>query len=171
MRSWLWNHWRIINEIRKDSRSSCNGIDGWIFGVDVLGRDEVSAVKTKLPILKFKDGVVCKHGHFEPHITRIFQAALVTAPLMTDGTVWVTQAWRNIRESLDFHELVAAIDFRCKNIVVKTGADSEDSQRLNRGLIGQKWAERMSEILGPDYDCIAHGYGDNFHLHIEFDPR
>jgi len=119
-------------------------------------------MKTKLQTLRFKEGVEMKHGHFEPHIAAIFQAALRTAPLMEDGCVWVTQAHRNIRDTLDFHELTAAIDFRCKSIVSQTG--DVVSQ-------GELWADRMSTRLGPDYDCIAHGSGDNFHLHVEFDPR
>ena len=117
-------------------------------------------MKAKLQTLKFKEGVEFKHGHFEPHIAAIFQAALRTAPIMSDGSVWVTQAHRKIRDTLDFHELTAAVDFRCKSIV------SDDVRTA-----GELWADRMSTRLGPDYDCIAHGNGDSFHLHVEFDPR
>jgi hypothetical protein len=120
-------------------------------------------MKTKLPILKFKDGVVMKHGHLQPHFTIIPQVALETAPVTTDGVVWITCLYRKIRDTLDFHELCAAVDFRCKNIV------ADDQEAIE--FIGHKWAERMSAKLGPDYDVIAHGSGDNFHVHAEFDPR
>jgi hypothetical protein len=128
-------------------------------------------MKRKLQILKYKEGVVAKHGHFQPHIAAIFAAALETAPIMEDGAVWVTQMYRKIRESLDFHELCAGVDFRCKTIVTDPKSNTPSTAAEARKVLGQMWAERMSDKLGPDYDCIAHGSGDNFHLHVEFDPR
>jgi hypothetical protein len=128
-------------------------------------------MKTTLQVIRYKRGVVVKHAHFLPHIASISMAALETAPPMEDGEVWVTEMYRDIKDDLDFHRLCAAIDFRCKSIIVRTGADTDEARALARIEIGQKWAERMSAMLGPDYDCIAHGSGDNFHLHVEFDPR
>jgi hypothetical protein len=125
-------------------------------------------MKTTLQILKVKDGVVFKHAHFQPHVAAITMAALETAPTMTDGIVWITEAYRKIRSTLDFHELCAGLDFRCKNIFV---SDTQTAALLNREDIGRQWAERMSAKLGPDYDCVAHGQNENFHLHVEFDPR
>ena len=125
-------------------------------------------MKTQLHTLRFKEGCVLKHGHFQPHIAAIFMAALETAPIMEDGSVWVTQCYRDIRDTLDFHELTAAVDFRCKSIVVH---DSQAAALLNREDLGRAWADRMSAKLGPSYDCIAHGSGANFHLHVEYDPR
>ena len=116
-------------------------------------------MKVLLQTLAFKEGVILKHGHFLPHMAAIFMAALETAPLMEDGRVVVTQCTRHIRDDLDFHELTAAIDFRCKSIVGDVQISSA------------RWADRMSAKLGPDYDCVAHGVGDNLHLHVEFDPR
>jgi hypothetical protein len=72
---------------------------------------------------------------------------------------------------LDFHELCAGVDFRCKSIVVGSKSNTVSTAAIARESYGQMWAERMSTHLGPDYDCIAHGVGDNFHLHVEFDPR
>jgi len=125
-------------------------------------------MKTNLQTLQFKDGVTFKHGHFQPHVTAIITAALETAPLMKDGCVVITQAYRKIRDTLDFHELMAAFDFRCKDIVV---SETQTAALLNLQDIGRQWADRMRAKLGPDYDCIAHGSGDSFHLHVEFDPR
>jgi hypothetical protein len=117
-------------------------------------------MKTELQSLKFKDGVELKHGNLAPHIVAILTAALETAPKMKDGFVWVTQAHRKIRDTLDFHEHAAAFDFRCKSI---SGVDVVP--------LGSLWAARMSAKLGPSYDCIAHGTGANYHLHVEYDPR
>ena len=120
------------------------------------------------PNLRFKDGVVLKHAHFLPHMTTILQAAIVAAPdNLVDSTVWVTCAHRDIRESLDFHELCAAFDFRCKNIDTTGAQDPMAARRI----FGGNWATRMLTILTPDYDVVAHGEGDNFHIHAEFDPR
>ncbi len=115
------------------------------------------------PVLKIKEGVVFKSAHFLPHITRIITVALDTAPVTIDGVVWLTQAYRHIRTTLDFHELMAAFDFRCKNIVA-VGIEE-------REVLGHLWAERMDVVLGADYDILAHGVEDNFHVHAEFDPR
>jgi hypothetical protein len=129
-------------------------------------------MKTKLQILKYKEGVVAKHGHFQPHIAAIFMVALETAPIMEDGTVWVTQMYRKVRDTLDFHELCAGVDFRCKTIVVESRSNTPSTAAEARRTLGQMWAERMSAKLGPDYDCIAHGSPDDaFHVHVEFDPR
>lgn len=127
-------------------------------------------MKVNLPILKFKEGVVVKHGHLQPHITAILAAALETAPITEDGAVWVTEMYRNIRTSIDMHELCSAIDFRCKNILINKPG-SPDEQQQERVRLGGLWAERVSAKLGPDYDCVAHGEGPAFHLHVEFDPR
>lgn len=117
----------------------------------------------KRPDLKIKDGVTLKAAHFLPHMGRIVIAALDSAPITTDGNVWITEAYRQIRETLDFHELVAAFDFRCRNI--------EATDIEARELSGRLWASRMQERLGDDYDVIAHGVEDGFHIHAEFDPR
>ena len=113
--------------------------------------------------LKVKNGVVFRNAHFLPHMTAIVHAALQTAPTTNDDCVWITEGWRDIRDSLDFHELCAAFDFRCKNIVA-------DSQEMREEL-ADEWAEDMRIVLGDDYDVIAHGVGDSLHIHAEFDPR
>ena len=115
-------------------------------------------------MLKMKEGVVFSSAHFLPHMTAIPLAALEHAPITTDGYVWITQAQRKIRETpLDLHEHMAAIDFRCKNIVAADQAEIE--------VLGHAWASRMQVALGLDYDVLAHGAGPSFHVHAEFDPR
>jgi hypothetical protein len=80
-----------------------------------------------------------------------------------DGAVWITEAWRKIRDTLDMHEMIAAFDFRTRNIVCDDYA--------HRVQLGTLWAERMQIQLGGNYDVVAHGAGDSFHIHAEFDPR
>lgn len=113
--------------------------------------------------LAFKAGVILSAAHLRPHMTEILRVALLTAPDLTDGTVTVTEANRDIRDSLDFHELNLAFDLRCKNIVA--------SDQPDREARGHSWAEAMKQQLGEEYDIIAHGSGDSFHIHAEFDTR
>jgi len=115
------------------------------------------------PDLRIKEGVVLKDGHFLPHMTAIIHAAIETAPVTTDGCVWITEGYRRIRETLDMHEQVAAFDFRCRNL------DSIDA--AGKIEAGHQWAARMQAALGDNYDVIAHGLGDAFHVHAEYDPR
>lgn len=113
--------------------------------------------------IEIKQRVVLRTAHFRPHMVQIIMVAFATQPETTDGKLVITEGWRDIRDSLDFHEHCAAFDFRCKNLV---GASQEERERQ-----GHAWAAVMRERLGSDYDVIAHGEGDNFHVHAEFDPR
>lgn len=113
--------------------------------------------------IEVKAGVVLRRAHFLPHMVRILMVAFDTQPPTDDGRLVVTEAWRDIRDSLDLHEHCAAFDFRCKNLTAANQGDREAK--------GHAWAQEMQIRLGSDYDVLAHGEGDGFHIHAEFDPR
>ena len=115
------------------------------------------------PNLRVKDGVIFRPAHFRPHMIDIHLAALKTAPPTDDGAVWVTDAWRPHDALPSLHARCLAFDYRCKNISALSEEAREDR--------GYAWAVRMQDELGDDYDVVAHGVLDAFHLHVEYDPR
>lgn len=107
--------------------------------------------------------MILRPAHFRPHMIDIHLAALKTAPPTDDGAVWVTDAWRPADALPSLHARCLAFDYRCKNISAFTEEAREDR--------GHAWAVRMRAELGDDYDVVAHGVLDAFHIHAEFDPR
>ncbi len=115
------------------------------------------------PDLRIKDGVILRAAHFRHHMIEIHLAALKTAPPTTDDSVWVTDAWRPTDFLPSLHARCLAFDYRCRNINALSEQSREDK--------GRAWAVRMRDELGDDYDVVAHGVLDTFHIHAEFDPR
>lgn len=68
----------------------------------------------------------------------------------------VTSARRAPAGRFSYHHVGKAVDFRGKHV----------QQSLRQPIL-----DDIRRILGADYDVIAHGEGDNFHYHIEFDPK
>jgi len=68
--------------------------------------------------------------------------------------ITVTSWWRDNLASLHGHDL--AVDLRANHL------NSEEQQQILRGL---------QLALGPAYQVILHGEGDNIHFHIEYDPQ
>lgn len=107
-----------------------------------------------MPNLCLKDGVRINGAHFNPEIVRILDAARETAPMMERGTIWITSA-NDARHSDDsLHYKNRAFDIRIFNII----GDVQYEAKL--------WAERMQEVLGPEYDVLY----ENNHIHVEYDP-
>lgn len=107
------------------------------------------------PSMCFKEHVRVYAGHFEPEVTRMFEVARETAPMLERGIVWITSAndSAHVIGSLHFHN--KAIDIRIKNIVGHMWTEARE------------WAERIQAELGPDYDVIL----AIDHIHIEHDPK
>ena len=99
-------------------------------------------------------------AHFRPEISKIVWAAANSAPGQAEE-VWLTEGYRDIRESRDMHEELRAIDitFRLKHDMLTTLDEY-------RAVVA-----RMKALLGPDYDIIVHGDGANRHIHAELDPK
>lgn len=116
-----------------------------------------------LPDLKVKDGVILRSAHLRPHMTAIVQAALDTAPNLSDGAVVITSAKRPDTGGRSLHPKCGAFDFRCRSIVARS-----QTERIDKA---EDWAGRIQMKLGDDYDVIAHGDGDNLHVHAEYDPK
>ncbi len=108
-----------------------------------------------LPKLYLKDDVWINGAHFYPEIVRIVDVARATAPLLTDGAVWVTSANDSTHSTGSLHYKNRAYDIRIKNIA---GDETPEAQA---------WVERIKLALGRDYDVIL----ERDHLHVEFDPK
>jgi len=117
-----------------------------------------------LPDLRIKEGVILRSAHLRPHMTDIIVAALRYAPEMKGNEVWITSAKRRPAEKTKSkHPMCGAFDFRCKNILA-----ADRAALVNRA---NEWAADIKKSLGSDYDVLAHGDGDNFHVHVEYDPK
>lgn len=127
--------------------------------------------------VQFKEGVMWKPGFIERDL--IIQVALETAPLTTDGILWITEIWRPaIRtQGVDLHNLNLAVDFRIHNIVVDSGLTEPQAYDARR----QKawgWVNRQRDIHQDSrFQFSVHGARPNhwmdptIHLHAEYDPR
>lgn len=107
-------------------------------------------------------GAVIYRAHLRPEMSLILYWAAYYAPEELNGEMWVTEGWRNIRESRDLHKECRAFDIDCTRI--KTSSYSTSY------VIAQKWAKSLSEELGSDYQIILHGGEKGLHLHVELDP-
>ena len=108
-----------------------------------------------VPNFCLKDDVKINGAHFDPVMVRIIDAARETAPMLENGTVWVTSAndGEHMNESRHFQN--RAFDIRIKNII--GGVQHEARQ----------WAERIQVELGDDYDVLL----EKNHIHVEYDPE
>ena len=106
-------------------------------------------------------GAVIYRAHLRPEMSLILYWAAYYAPEELDE-MWVTEGWRNIRESRDLHEECRAFDIDCTRIIAPTYS--------LRYVISQNWAKSLSEELGSDYQVILHGGEKGLHLHVELDP-
>ena len=106
-------------------------------------------------------GAVMMSGHFRPEIARIIWAAGVTAdPMWTDITI--SEGDRpKIRPGRDLHPELRALDISLNHLA----GDVSTHRKA-----GEAWAERIRDLLGPDYQVVVHGGEWNLHLHIELDP-
>lgn len=118
----------------------------------IVKRDEESSVGR---------GCHLTGAHFVPEMAKIVWAACRTAHPVIVAVVMLTEGYRNIRDARDMHEECRAFDI---------------TTRDQRGAIGTEamyevMAANMGDLLGPDYDIIVHGEGNNLHIHCEYDPR
>ena len=125
----------------------------------------------KGPRIVFKDdrdsnigrGAMIFWGHLLEDRIRMVRVAAQTAPDLIDNTMVVSEGWRKIRTTLDLHERCCAFDISLNQLAGTSGFS-------DRKTIGEAWAARIREALGPGYDVIVHGEGWNLHIHIELDP-
>lgn len=70
----------------------------------------------------------------------------------------ITDAGRRRRadEPLSLHHVDRALDFRLRHIPAATAKEITRDCRLR---------------LGPSFDCLDHGAGPEYHLHVEYDPK
>ncbi len=109
-------------------------------------------------------GCILTAGNTRPEVWAIVQSALRTAPVgMTE--VIVSEGWRKIRDTLDFHERNEAFDISLRG--------TSDVLK-DRRTIGDAWAARMRVDLiarmGVNYDVSCHGKEWKVHIHAEVDP-
>ncbi len=106
-------------------------------------------------------GAVMRAGHFRPEMARILWAVGVTAdPMWTDVTISEGDRPKT-RKGRDLHPELRALDVSLNH------SHGDVSTRRKEG---EAWAERIRDLLGPDYEWEVHGKGRNLHLHIELDP-
>lgn len=119
---------------------------------------------------KPRRGCILTQGNTRPEVWAIVQAAMATAPEGLD-VVEVTEGWRDIRDTLDFHELNNAFDFSLRRLCEALGIENSYANRYREGT---RWAARMQawlrEHVGPGYDVECHGEGANVHVHGELHP-
>lgn len=119
----------------------------------IFKRDEESSVGR---------GAVLFRAHFRPEMALIIYWALNSAPEELGSEMWVTEGFRNIRNTRDLHEECRAFDFDCTRIEAHSFADQHEIARM--------WGIFLQEELGPDYQVVLHGGEDSLHLHVELDP-
>ena len=119
----------------------------------IFKRDEESNVNR---------GAILYRAHLRPEIVSILYWAAFYAPEELGNEMWVTEGWRNIRETRDLHEECRAFDIDCTRIE----ADSHEE----RYEVAKIWGILLQEELGPDYQVILHGGAERLHLHVELDP-
>ena len=112
-------------------------------------------VLVAMPNLYLKDGVRINGAHFDSEIVRILDAARKTAPKMERDAVWVTSANDSRHMDQSLHYKNQAFDIRIYNIVGDIHYEA------------QRWAERLQQELGSDYDVIY----ELDHIHVEFQPK
>jgi hypothetical protein len=109
-------------------------------------------------------GCVLYGAHFRPEIARIpwavARTAATYAPEWTEVTL--SEGWRpKIRAGRDLHSEARAFDVSLNHI------QADEAGRYSHGI---HWARAIREELGPDYQVVVHGEGQNLHIHIELDP-
>jgi hypothetical protein len=105
-------------------------------------------------------GCVLYAAHFRPEIAMIPRAAAACAPAGTEE-VWLTEGYRNIRDSPDRHEMLCALDITYRLI--------GDIACTVEMYVASSWA--MSTYLGPNYDIPHPKHGSAPHIHCEYDPK
>ena len=107
-----------------------------------------------MPNVCLKDSVQINGAHFDPVMVRIIEVARDTAPMLEEGTVWVTSANDSDHLYGSLHFDNRAFDIRIKNIIGHVNYEA------------WLWAERMQNALGDKYDVLL----ERDHIHIEYDP-
>lgn len=108
-------------------------------------------------------GAVLYAAHLRPEMALILYHGALTAPReLKDNEVWVTEGWRDVRDSRDLHREMRAFDFDCTRIQARG--------HPLRYTIAREWAKDLQDALGPDYQVVLHGGEKSLHLHIELDP-
>jgi hypothetical protein len=104
-------------------------------------------------------GGVLTGAHFRPEIARIIWAACQTKHSIQE--IWITEGWRPPRDGRrDLHPELRALDIVC----YRGGAALGEAEH-------QLIAIGMVELLGHDYQVIAHDTGSGVHIHAELDPK
>ena len=94
-----------------------------------------------LPDIKIKDEVTINGAHFYPEMFFILHVARITAPALTDNTVWVTSANDGKHMDGSLHYGNKAFDIRTRNV--------------EGGLEYQKiWTRSIKKHLGKDFDIV-----------------
>lgn len=108
--------------------------------------------------------------HYSPEVATIIRFAAETAPSLKENTMVIVEGWRAPRESVSLHPACKAIDIRAIDSLMRPGAilgESED-QKL---ALGNRWAIRLRQKLGDDYDVVFGTTGHLSHIHIERDVK
>lgn len=117
----------------------------------IVKRDEESSIGR---------GCILYGAHFREGVSHIPRLICACAPLKCQ-IVYLTEGWRDIRDSRDLHETLCAFDATLEMPMGMRATESEYEQT----------AQRLRIALGPGYDVIPHGEGMGLHLHIEWDHR
>lgn len=123
---------------------------------------------------EFKSGVKIKTAHGLPHIWRMIEIAVETAPALEDDTLVITEAWRLPRHPDDAHSWCNAFDVRVRTILIPRKVSDSTTTHLYaaRKAEAWRWVARIRKSLhDPRYQFDVHGEGSNIHIHMEFDPR
>lgn len=105
-------------------------------------------------------GAILYAAHFVPEVSVMVWAVARSCTALI-AEVWVTEAYRDIRDERDMHEECRALDFTFRT---SSGARPGDDYYEDAAM-------EAAKLLGPDYDLICHGEGAGFHIHVEYDPK
>ena len=108
--------------------------------------------------------------HYAPEIATIVRAAAETAPSLVENTLIITEGWRPGVPQASLHPACKAVDIRAIDDAMRPGAivGEDDEQKL---LYGARWAARLREKLGTDFDVVFGPPNHLNHIHIERDVK
>ncbi len=125
------------------------------------------------PRVVWKDGesgAYCFSRHYAPEIAAMVRVAAETAPTLRDNTLVLTEAWRPGHSQASLHPACKAIDIRAVDGADRPGA-IVGADEAEQTVAGDRWAERMRQKLGDNYDVVFGDQKHINHIHVERDVK
>lgn len=125
------------------------------------------------PRILWKSGDHGAYGfsrHYSPEVACMVRFAAETAPTLKENTMVIVEGWRAPLERASLHPACKAIDIRAIDGLMRPGAILGESEE-QKVLLGRRWASRLRDKLGEDYDVVFGDPNHLSHIHIERDVK